>query len=75
VRTIYLVKAEGPDIDKTWNTFDVIIAGKTEGDFGIICACAPSLRSCFKYHFGNRSKMIGTGSEAAGQSGPSGGTE
>lgn len=71
VRTVYLVKAEGPDIDKTWNTFNAIVAGKTEGDFGIICACAPSLRSCFKYHFGNRSRMGGSTNENSQPSGRS----
>ncbi len=68
VRTVYLVKAEGPDIDKTWNTFNVIIAGKTEGDFGIICACAPSLRSAFKYHFYGHGTTGGSGSGTTGES-------
>jgi hypothetical protein len=67
VRTVYLVKAEGPDIDKTWNTVNVIIAGKTEGDFGIICACAPSLRSAFQYHFCGHGATNGSGSGATGQ--------
>ncbi|KIW06061.1 uncharacterized protein PV09_03234 [Verruconis gallopava] len=61
VRTVYLVKAEGPDIDKTWNIFNVIIAGTTEGDFGIMCACAPSLKSAFSYHFGTHGLTQNTG--------------
>jgi hypothetical protein len=51
VRTIYLGQAYGSNPDKSWLTFNVVAAGTAEGYVGIICACAPSLRSCFRNYF------------------------
>jgi hypothetical protein len=51
VRTVYLAKIESDDIDKTWNSFNLFVAGMAEGDLAIICASAPSLKSCFRNFF------------------------
>jgi hypothetical protein len=50
-RLMYLVRAAQPNADRTWNAFNALIAGKTEGDIGIICACAPCLHVFFKHFF------------------------
>ena len=54
VRTVYLSKVESDDIDKTWNSFNVFVAGMAEENVAIICACAPSLKSCFRNFFKDR---------------------
>ena len=51
VRTVYLSKVESDDIDKTWNSFNVFVAGMAEENVAIICASAPSLKSCFRNFF------------------------
>ena len=48
VRTIYLVRIETNDPDKSWNGFNVFVAGIAELNLGIICACAPSLKYLFQ---------------------------
>lgn len=51
VRTIYLREASGSNPDKTWMAFNVMVAGTVEGNIGIVCACAPSLRSIYRSFF------------------------
>jgi hypothetical protein len=51
VRTIFLCQVDSSNPDKTWLGFTVIAAGTIEGNLAIICACAPSLRSCFRNFF------------------------
>jgi hypothetical protein len=53
VRTIFLGQVYSSNPDKTWLGFTVIVAGTIEGNLAIICACAPSLRSCFRNFFRN----------------------
>jgi len=55
IRTYYLVQFSGDYLDKTWLGFNVIIAGMTEIEVGIMCACAPSIRSLFRSYFADRS--------------------
>jgi hypothetical protein len=51
VRTIYLNLATGPKPDKSWNIFSVWAASLAEANLGIMCACAPSLKSVFGKFF------------------------
>jgi hypothetical protein len=51
VRTVYLREVYGDNPDKTWLGFTVIVAGTIEGHLAIVCACAPSLKSCFRNFF------------------------
>jgi len=45
VRTVYFAKMQDNSyIDKTWIGFNVYVSGIAEGNIGIVCACAPSLR-------------------------------
>ncbi|QDS67865.1 hypothetical protein FKW77_007831 [Venturia effusa] len=58
VRTIQLSKVQGFDFDKTWLGFNVFVAGIAEGNIGIICACAPSIKSCFRAYFRDNTAHI-----------------
>ncbi|KAE9987502.1 hypothetical protein EG328_002487 [Venturia inaequalis] len=51
VRTIHLSKVQGFALDKTWLGFNVFVAAIAEGNLGIICACAPSIKSLFRAYF------------------------
>jgi hypothetical protein len=68
VRTYYLVRVESSDIDKTWNGFNVFVAGIAELNLGIMCACAPSVHHFFKDFFRNLTKVTGYGSSQGGNS-------
>jgi hypothetical protein len=69
VRTFYLVRVESSDIDKTWNGFNVFVAGIAELNLGIICACAPSVQHFLRTSFRNlTSKLTGSGSSQSGMS-------
>ena len=70
-RLIYLVRAAQPDADRLWQSYQALISGKTEGDVGIICACAPSLNIFFRRFFRDRdqertSNARGSGSHMTG---------
>ncbi|TID16456.1 hypothetical protein E6O75_ATG11574 [Venturia nashicola] len=58
IRTIQLSKVQGFDFDKTWLGFNVFVAGIAEGNIGIICACAPSIKSCFRAYFRDHSTHV-----------------
>jgi hypothetical protein len=58
VRTYYLVRVESSDIDKTWNGFNVFVAGIAELNLGIMCACAPSIQHFFKGFLRNLATKI-----------------
>jgi hypothetical protein len=47
-------------MDVTWAAFTVFAAGIAEGNVAIICACAPSLKSCFRTFFQDLSNMTGS---------------
>jgi len=47
-------------VDKTWLGFNVFAAGTAEGNIGIICACAPSLKSCFRVYFKDHFTALGS---------------
>jgi hypothetical protein len=51
VRTVYLSQVQSSNFDKTWLGFNVFAAGIAEGNVAIVCACAPSLKSCFRGFF------------------------
>jgi len=70
VRTIYLAQLQSSNLDKTWLSFNVLAAGIAEGNIGIICACAPSLKSCFRSFF--RDHISTMRSKTAGSTGNSG---
>lgn len=72
-RVIYLGRFIGPDIDKTRLAFNAVVAGAAESCIGVACACAPSLRACFRSYFGDSapkanesSSLQATGSKALG---------
>lgn len=51
VRVVYLCRISGPDIDKTRLAYNAIVAGTAESCVGVACACAPSLKACFRTFF------------------------
>jgi len=51
VRTFYLSEATSKKPDKSWNVFSVWAASIAEANVGIMCACAPSLKSIFGKFF------------------------
>jgi hypothetical protein len=52
IRAIFLVRIEDHNLpDKTWLIFNTVAAGVSESYIGIACACAPSLKSCFRSFF------------------------
>jgi hypothetical protein len=52
IRAIFLVRIEDHNLpDKTWLIFNTVAAGAAESYIGIACACAPSLKSCFRSFF------------------------
>jgi len=59
VRTAYLSQVQSLSVDKTWLGFNVFVAGIAEGNLGIICACAPSLKSCFRVYFKDHFTSLG----------------
>lgn len=58
IRTIHLSNVQGSNFDKTWLGFNVFAAGIAEGNIGIICACAPSIKSCFRAYFTDDSTTV-----------------
>lgn len=52
VRTIFLTKIlDGKSFDLSWIGFETFAAAFAETQIGIICACAPSLKSIFARYF------------------------
>ena len=53
VRISYLAQIGFLGTDASYIAFNAIAASIAEGSIAVICACAPSLRSCFRVYFKN----------------------
>lgn len=53
VRTYYIWRALIDTYDESWYTYPLWIAAAVEIDLGLLCACAPALRTLFTTYFPN----------------------
>lgn len=60
VRTYYISRALFQTYDETWDGYPAWISGAIELDLGLICACAPALRTLFSTYFPNFGSKAGS---------------